>query len=127
MAISEQNLSVFKDLVRDYCRQADKTLSALALEIGIKNASILSQKFARSNNAVLTNTDVCNIILALACWKVINYQYQALELLQIMELSTRNFSDEQWHSAPLNELEADKPTHTNRSQSATSSLNISLI
>ena len=101
----DTNLEAFKVKVRKYCRLAEKTQQALANELNYPYSS-LSSKLNGSGNSVLTINDVRGIIRVLATWQAINLKTEALELLQLRNLSCNTFSKEDWIRPPLNRLEA---------------------
>lgn len=103
---NDQNLELFRRKVQYYCRMVGKTQQALADCLGYRGSS-LSQKLSGSGKSILTHVDVKQIVKVLADWQTIYHKEEALELLQLRNLSSRAFTVEEWSSQPLANLETN--------------------
>ena len=102
------NIKQFRDSVKDYLRSADFTLKVLADNLGL-HQQVLSRKLGGTGTAYLNHTEIKKIIQMLAEWKAISRWDQANELLNYLDCKATIFSDEEWESHPLNQLEKLAP------------------
>lgn len=102
------SLDIFRKKLREYCHLAGRSQQQLAEEVGL-HLTTLSRKLNQSGTARLSNLEVKQIIKVLAEWGGINTQSEAVELLELMGLTYKAFSDQEWHSTPLNLLEIEAP------------------
>lgn len=93
----------FNNSLHEYLRANDRFQKDLAKAIGL-HPKVLSRKLRGNADAHLTEQDIRNIIKALAEWKVITTQDEAIHLLELIRLDASSFSEDMWHTSPLNEL-----------------------
>lgn len=101
-----QNLDIFRTKVQKYCRLAGRNLGSLAESLKFSRSN-LSHKLNGIDNAALTHAEVKIIIQTLADWQAINSKFEAVELLELMNLGAGSFAVADWHNHPLNKLETD--------------------
>ncbi len=128
---SMEALTRFREQVIAARRQAGYLQKDLAAALAL-DAETLSRKLHGRHQAILTLQDVKQIIKTLAAWQAITTRAEALELLGLLRLSAKTFSQEEWNSLPLSRLEqATRPptvlttaasVHPVRAVSRTSSL-----
>lgn len=94
----------FRVSLKKYLQSAGISLKTLADTIGL-HQQVLSRKLSGISSSQLTHTEIKKIIVTLATWKVISTLDQASELLGQLELKANIFSNEEWESYPLNQLE----------------------
>jgi predicted ATPase/transcriptional regulator with XRE-family HTH domain len=100
------DLKGFRDKVRYYRRLSGYSQQALAEEIGLY-PTVLSAKLNGNDPAhLLTHPEIKRIILTLAHWEAITQKSQVKELLELAKLKLSAFTDQEWKSPPLNQLEA---------------------
>ncbi len=103
------SLVEFRDKVQQYRRTAGITQKVMAHELGL-NASVLSHKMHGADGMVLAHTEVKRIVLLLAKFHAITTCEEATDLLAFMKLRPSVFTEEEWASEPLSELE-NEPTN----------------
>jgi predicted ATPase len=108
----------FNNSLHEYLRAHNRFQKELAAAIGL-HPKVLSRKLRGNADAHLTEQDIRNIIKALAEWKVITTQDEAIHLLELTWLDASSFSEDMWHTSPLSELvrsdamgliQSDEPT-----------------
>lgn len=104
------SLTEFRLKVRQYSRTAGITQKAMAHELGL-NASVLSHKMHGADGMVLAHTEVKRIIVLLVKFHAIGTCQEATALLALMKLKPNVFTEEEWATPPLSDLE-DEATHT---------------
>jgi len=104
-ANSPTNLNHFREKVAAARRRTGRLQKELADALGI-HAQVLSRKLHGVKQTFLTHAEVKQIIKALASWDAITTQDEAIELLSLMGLRVKSFSDQEWKTAPLNRLYA---------------------
>src|SRR5437588_900422 len=104
-ANSPTNLNHFREKVAAARRRTGRLQKELADVLGI-HAQVLSRKLHGVKQTFLTHAEVKQIIKALASWDAITTQDEAIELLSLMGLRVKSFSDQEWKTAPLNRLYA---------------------
>ncbi|MGZ6364660.1 MAG: ATP-binding protein [Ktedonobacteraceae bacterium] len=97
------NTSVFCECVQEYIRVSGFSQKELADEIGL-NSKVLSRKLNRSGKAYLTHLEIHRIIKALAHWRAISTQEEAIRLLELAHMGPNYFGPEEWQRPPLNQL-----------------------
>ncbi|MGZ3623089.1 MAG: hypothetical protein ACXWPG_08350, partial [Ktedonobacteraceae bacterium] len=97
------NTSVFCECVQEYIRVSGFSQKELADEIGL-NSKVLSRKLNRSGKAYLTHLEIHRIIKALAHWRAISTQEEAIRLLELARMGPNYFGPEEWQRPPLNQL-----------------------
>ena len=97
------NTSVFCECVQEYIRVSGFSQKELADEIGL-NSKVLSRKLNRSGKAYLTHLEIHRIIKALAHWRAISTQEEAIHLLELAHIGPNYFGPEEWQRPPLNQL-----------------------
>jgi predicted ATPase len=93
----------FNHSLHEYLRAHDRFQKELAEAIGL-HPKVLSRKLRGNADARLTEQDIRNIITQLAEWKVITTQDEAIHLLELSRLDASSFSEDMWHTSPLNQL-----------------------
>ena len=110
----------FGNSLHEYLRANARFQKELAEAIGL-HPKVLSRKLRGNADAHLTEQDIQNIIKQLAEWKVITTQDEAIHLLELTRLDASSFSEDMWHTSPLNKLvrsdamgliQPDEPTIT---------------
>lgn len=96
-------LAEFREKIQSYCHRGGISQKNLAVAIGL-NHQVLSRKLNGIRNGSLTQLEVKQIIKTLADWQLITEQGQALELLEMLELSPAIFRPQEWQLPPLNQL-----------------------
>jgi predicted ATPase len=104
------NTSAFSECVQGYIRASGHSQKELADEIGL-HSKVLSRKLHNSGKAYLTHLEVHRIVIALARWRAITTQDEAIQLLELITMGSNYFSSEEWQRPPLNQLLA-KSTQT---------------
>lgn len=108
----------FNISLHEYLRENKRFQKDLAEAIGL-HPKVLSRKLRGNADAHLTEQDIHNIIKALAEWGAITTQDEAIHLLELTRLDASSFSEDMWHTSPLNKLvrsdamgliQADEPT-----------------
>ncbi len=110
------NANLFRFKVQGYCKRVGKRQKALAYLLGYKPSSF-SEKLYGTDNAVLTPPEIKLIIKTLAEWQAINYRLEAVELLNLKNLTERAFTQSEWNTYPLNQLDYQYVTSLNLLQS----------
>jgi len=95
--------SAFNECVQEYIRKSGYSQKELADEIGL-NPKVLSRKLHHSGKAFLTQIEIRRIILALAHWRAISTQGEAIHLLELAQMGSNYFISEEWQRPPLNQL-----------------------
>ncbi|HXZ06146.1 MAG TPA: NB-ARC domain-containing protein, partial [Ktedonobacteraceae bacterium] len=95
--------SAFSECVQEYIRKSGYSQKELADEIGL-NPKVLSRKLHHSGKAFLTQIEIRRIILALAHWRAISTQGEAIHLLELAQMGSNYFISEEWQRPPLNQL-----------------------
>lgn len=103
-AQSSTNLDLFREKVSAARRQAGHFQQELAEALGI-DAKALSRKLRGAKQVILTHVEVKQIIRTLASWDAITTRDEAIELLSLMGLRAKSFSEQEWRDEPLNRLE----------------------
>lgn len=98
----------FQELVKTYRRATGYSQKALADALGL-HQQVLSRKIGAIGAAHLNHVEIKKIVQTLAEWNAISTHDQAVELLSLVNLKPSIFSDAEWESFPLNQLEK-KPT-----------------
>src|SRR5438876_119951 len=101
---SLEALTRFREQVIAARRQAGYLQKDLAAALAL-DAETLSRKLHGRHQAILTLQDVKQIIKTLAVWQAITTRAEALELLGLLSFSAETFSQEEWNSLPLSQLE----------------------
>lgn len=101
----------FSNRVQEFLRSSGYMQKELADEIGL-NSKVLSRKLNGNGNAHLTHLEIRNILIALTHWHAITNQDEAIRLLELAEVGPTLFSDEEWRTPPLNQLQAQRTQHT---------------
>lgn len=100
---------VFRTHVQRYLRASGYSQKELADALGL-HPKVLSRKFNQSENAYLTQLEVQRIITALARWRVITTQDEALYLLEVAGLGSNTFRPDDWQLPPLSTLARTLPS-----------------
>ena len=79
-----------------------RTWRALAL-----HPAVLSRKLHGTGDAYVTQQEIKRIITLLAEWRALSTRNEVLSLLELAYMSSRSFSEEEWTSPPLSELDPD--------------------
>ena len=93
----------FSERVQKHLRNGGYSQKQLADAVGL-HPKVLSRKLAGSRNAFLSHAEVTRIIKALADWRAIVTQDEALHLLAAAEIEPGVIPAEAWQSPPLNLL-----------------------
>ena len=88
---SSRNLAQFHEKVQTYRRLSGNSQKELADALGL-HPKVLSRKLSLSNEAVLTQLEIKQIVKTLAGWRAILTQPEAYELLALMGLPASVFS-----------------------------------
>ena len=96
----------FREKVQAYRRVTGHSQQELAQALGIQR-QVLTRKFSALSKAHFTNAEIKQIIKALAEWQAITRRSQAIELLVLMSLPPNSFSNAEWDTPPLAELEQE--------------------
>lgn len=99
----------FNTALRQCLRAKGHYEKDLAIAVGL-NAKVLSRKLNNNGDAHLTVEDVRRIIMAIVRLEVITSQDEVVRLLELAQLDTGIFNEEEWHEAPLNELQRSDST-----------------
>jgi predicted ATPase len=102
------NLEAFRLKLRQYRNATGFLQEELARELGLHPA-VLSRKLNGNPNFKITQKEVKQIVLLLVQWGAIHSLDEAIELLNLMDLTQAVFSPEQWQEAPFNRLEKKPP------------------
>lgn len=102
------NLEIFRQKLRHYCKLAGYSQKVLAAEVGLHPVT-LSNKLNLVAHYELTYNEIKRIITVLAEWGGIVKQSEVVELLELAGLTTNAYTDEEWKTAPLVDLEIDQP------------------
>jgi predicted ATPase/tetratricopeptide (TPR) repeat protein len=102
--VIEMSLDEFRAKVQAYRRAAGITQKQIAHALGL-NPTVLSHKMHETDGMRLTPVEVKAIVKLLAGWQAISHQAEAVELLGMMRLKATAFSDFEWNSKPLHQLE----------------------
>ncbi len=100
------DLQAFRSKVSEYRRATGIPQKALAHALNLHPVA-LSYKLNGANNLRLTHPEIKEIIRTLAQWRAINTKAEAIELLECMSLRPSIFSQQEWASAPLSQLEIE--------------------
>ncbi len=104
------NIRVFREYLRSCLRAAGRFQLQLAEEMNI-DPKVLSRKLHGTNDSRLFDEEVTQIVCILATWRAINTRAEACHLLELAQLKPDIFSDEEWHTSPLGQLEEGEPLH----------------
>jgi predicted ATPase len=99
---------------REYLRKCLRTAGHFQHELAEKmiiDPKVLSRKLRGTNDSRLFDEEVTRIIRILAKWGAINTRAEACHLLELAQLKPDIFSDEEWHTPPLDQLEEGEPQH----------------
>jgi predicted ATPase len=99
----------FGKRVRDYLRAVGSSQQDLARALAL-HPVVLGRKLHGTANAYLTQQEVKRIIMLLAEWRALSTQKEVLSLLALANMPSRSFSEEEWNSPPLRELDRDVAT-----------------
>ncbi|HEU0000474.1 MAG TPA: NB-ARC domain-containing protein [Ktedonobacteraceae bacterium] len=108
--MKNSNREAFKVYLHKCLHAAGRQQYQLAEEMHI-GAKVLSRKLNGTNDGRLFDDEVTRIILILAEWRAINTREEALQLLELAQLKPDIFSDEQWKTSPLSQLEEETPQY----------------
>lgn len=97
--------SAFSDSLQVFLRTSGYTQKELAEKLGL-HPKVLSRKLNGNGNAHLTHLEVRNILIELTRWHAITTQDEAFHLLELAEVGPNLFDAEEWHTSPLNQLQA---------------------
>lgn len=100
----------FREHLRKCLRAAGRFQQKLAQEMHL-DPQVLSRKLRGTSDSHLFDEDVKQIVRVLARWRVINTLPEAYYFLELAQLQPDIFSEEEWHSSPLNQLEEGEPQH----------------
>src|SRR5689334_10385933 len=89
------SVEAFSESVQRYLRSGGYSQKSLASEMGL-HPKVLSRKLHGTENAYLTRQEVRSIICLLAEWHAISTRKDALELLELAEIESSFFSDDDW-------------------------------
>ena len=98
----------FRDKIQEYRRPTGYTQKELAAVLGF-SPTVLSHKLNQTDGALLTHSEIKQIIKTLVEWDAIGTQVEALELLALADLKGSSFAPQEWQAAPLNRLEVASP------------------
>lgn len=104
------NVEAFRKYLRECLRAAGYFQQQLAEEMHLE-PRVLSRKLHGTNDAHLFDEEVTRIIRILATWRAINTRAEACHLLELAQLQPDIFSDDEWHTPPLNQLEEGEVQH----------------
>jgi predicted ATPase len=104
------NVGAFREYLRKCLRTAGHFQHEVAEEMNI-DPKVLSRKLHGTNDSRLFDEEVTKIIRILATWRAINTRAEACHLLELAQLKPDIFSDEEWHTPPLGQLEEGEPQH----------------
>src|SRR5690242_15866758 len=96
----------FGEKVKGYLKTAGYSQKILASELGF-DRTVLSHKLNATGRTVLTHPEIKQIVKALVELGAITTQTEALELLA--EVNCPNFSQEEWQTKPLKQLDKATP------------------
>ncbi len=102
--------AAFREHLRKRLRAAGRFQQDLAEEMHL-DPQVLSRKLRGTGDSHLFDDDVKRIIRILTAWRVINTRPEAYHLLELAQLQPDIFSEEDWHTPPLNQLEEGEPQH----------------
>ncbi len=108
------NTKAFSAGLRERLRASGYFQKELAEELGL-HEKVLSRKLHGNANAHLTGQEVKIIITKLAQWRAITTFEEALYLLEQAQLPPESFSDQEWHTPPLSQLEGNGASRQTRS------------
>ncbi len=97
--------SAFSNSLQVLLRFSGYTQKELAEKIGL-HPKVLSRKLNGNGNAHLTHLEVRSILIELTRWHAITTQDEAFQLLALAEVGPNLFDEKEWHSPPLNQLNA---------------------
>jgi len=103
-------VGAFREYLRTCLRAAGRFQQQLAEAMHIE-PRVLSRKLHGTNDSRLFDEDVKQIICLLAEWRAINTRAEAYHLLELAQLQPDIFSDKEWQTPPLNQLEEGEPRH----------------
>jgi predicted ATPase/tetratricopeptide (TPR) repeat protein len=103
IAYLSMKIDDFKGKIQKYCQWAGFSQKNLAGAVGL-NPQVLSRKLNGIRHSNLTQLEVKQIIKTLAGWQAITRRDQAVELLELVDLSATIFTREEWQTPPLNGL-----------------------
>lgn len=101
---NQMNLEAFRKRIREYCQPTGYTQKELARALGLHTTS-LSHKLNGTGRTYLTHPEIKQIIKLMAEWGAITKVTEAHELLELVNLKPAVFSNEEWKTSPLNQLE----------------------
>ncbi len=110
MKYSNGNSEAFRKYLRACLRAAGRFQHELAASMHL-DPKVLSRKLHGTGDSRLFDEEATQIIRILAAWRAINTRAEAYHLLELAGLQPAIFSDEEWHTPPLNQLEEDTPQH----------------
>ena len=96
----------FGHRVREYLRIVGYSQQDLARALALHPA-VLSRKLHGTGDAYVTQQEIKRIITLLAEWRALSTRNEVLSLLELAYMSSRSFSEEEWTSPPLSELDPD--------------------
>jgi predicted ATPase len=98
------------DSIQRYLRIAGYSQQNLATTLGL-HPVVLSRKLHGKDKARLTQKDIKQIVLILVEWRAITTRAEVFFLLDLAQLKQSSFSQNEWQSAPLNQIEEiEEPT-----------------
>jgi hypothetical protein len=93
--------------LKAYLRISGYSQKMLAVELGLR-FEVLNRKLSASGRGYLTRPEVKQIIVILAKWQAFNTTSQVVELLDLLDLPANFFTQNEWQTYPLNQLEIEK-------------------
>lgn len=103
-AHSLTDLNLFRERVVAALRQAGRQQQELAAALGI-GPQVLSRKLHGKKPSPLNHAEVRQIVKTLSDWDAIATRAEAIEMLSLLGLKAECFSDQDWHTPPLNRLD----------------------
>lgn len=94
------------DVIQHYLRMVGYSQQNLAATLGL-HPVVLSRKLHGKDKARLTQKDIKKIIVILVQWRAITSRAEVFSLLELAQLKQSSFSQEEWQSSPLNQIEED--------------------
>jgi predicted ATPase len=104
------NRGAFREYLRKCLRASGRFQQQLAEEMYLE-PRVLSRKLRGTSDSRLFDEDVKQIIHILAEWRAINTRAEACHLLELAQLKPDIFSEAEWQTFPLNQLEEGEPQH----------------
>jgi predicted ATPase len=99
-----QGETTVSDVIQHYLRMVGYSQQNLATALGL-HPVVLSRKLHGKDKARLTQKDIKQMVYILIQWRAITSRAEVFALLDLARLKHSSFSQEEWHSSPLNQLE----------------------